>query len=458
MKMNKAFETSSKQKNRLWVLLFLSSFLPVTSFLTKSRNSNGLSPSITKLGLSPTANAALDPAARFHSDMRRVLESRNNLSSNVSLSLSPLERRKRPSLLSSDVDGAERVASMLQHMVGIGVATEKSYQIVLKALGNRGRLRWRREDSTIVCAADEVVPLFDKLWELKEGQVSIETCNLALKALALCSTPRGNRNYAEKAQAILEKMKASEIEISSETLSYLVHAWSWQQENKKSGKCAKMAQQNLDGMLNLSPDDALLMQGYHWLLEAWSKSPSSNASEIADEVFHKMLKLKKKNGSRLSAQAYSNVILASTKKRGEASAEKANMLLVQMVTDYEDDGYLDDTEPELIAFNGVISAWSKCGRMDKAEEVLWLADGMRSKCKTLCPDVVTFNTVLHGHIRSKNKSKALDKILSIVSHMEYNAEEYPEMKPDSFTFNTLLKVSNHCIGRCIQTSQLFLFV
>jgi hypothetical protein len=330
---------------------------------------------------------------------------------------------------------------MLYHMVNIGVSTEQSFQIVLKALSDRGRLRWRREDSSkIVCAADEVGPLLDKLWEIQDGNVSTETCNLVLKTYAICSTPRGNRQYAQKAQDLIERMQEFGIRISSETFSHLVNAWAWQQENKEAGKCAKMAQRNFDKMLELSPEDETVLQGYEWLLEAWSKSSSSDAAEIAEGIFDKMMELKEKGVGRLSAQAYSNVILAWTKQSGQTSAEKANTLLNKMLQDFENGGYRDNAEPELIAFNGVIAAWSRCGRMDKAEEVLWLADEMRSKCDTLCPDVVTFNSVLHGCIRIKDKKESLNRMLSIVEHMEKHAAEQPGMKPDEFTYNTLIKV------------------
>lgn len=436
-------QSSSRTNRLLIVILLISSFLAVTSFVTGPGTSNGHSTEalpFTTLELSTNGNT-IDPAARFHDDMLRVLESRDNLASTASLSLSHLERRKRPALLSSDVDGADRVVTMLYHMVNIGVSTEQSFQIVLKALSDRGRLRWRREDSTtIVCAADEVGPLLDKLWEIQDGNVSTETCNLVLKTYAICSTPRGNRQYAQKAQDLIERMQESGIRISSETLSHLVNAWAWQQENKEAGKCAKMAQRNFDKMLELSPEDETVLQGYEWLLEAWSKSSSSDAAEIAEGIFDKMMELKEKGVGRLSAQAYSNVILAWTKQRGQASAEKANALLNKMLQDFENGGYRDDAEPELIAFNGVIAAWSRCGRMDKSEEVLWLADEMRSKCETLCPDVVTFNSVLHGCIRIKDKKESLNRMLSIVEYMEKHAVEQPDMKPDEFTYNTLIKV------------------
>lgn len=432
--------------------------LPIHAFLgssscgtfefVKRKNANAATCSVLRSSLSatnPPNSGAVDPTSRFHTDMHRVLKSRENLSSSspASLSLSPFERRKRPALLTSDVDGAERVASMLQHMVDIGIATEESYQIVLKALSNRGRLRWRRQDSSIVCAADEVGTLFDELRTSQRGNVTSETCNTVLKAYAACATPRGNRQYAQKAQALLQAMEASGVEVTVESLSYGINAWAWQQENLKAGECAKMAQLNFDQMVELSPDNEALLQGYHWLLEAWSKSASNGSADIAGEILDKMIELGKVTPTSVypNAQSYSNAILAWTKNHGKASAEKAQVLLEKTLESFENGEFPEDSEPELIAFNGVLSAWARIGRADKAEEVLWMADKLRTKCKVLVPDVVSYNSVLHAYVRSRDKSKALDRVLAIVKRMEDCAEDQPAIAPDSFTYNTVLKVS-----------------
>lgn len=369
--------------------------------------------------------------------MLRVLDSRQSQSLDAQLSLSPLERRERPTLLKSDIDGVERVVSMLGHMVEIGAATEESFQIALEALSSRGRLRWRREDSTIVCAADEVEVLLDTLWEVQHGNVSTKTCNIALKAYALCSTPRGNRKYAQKAQDLMEKMQDADIEITSETLSYLVHAWAWQQENLGSGKCAKMAQNFFDEMMKLSPDEDVVFHSYGLLLEAWSKCSSISAAENSERIFSKMKQLR---GADVGAQHYSNAILAWTKQQGEKNTEKANALLLESIEDYKASGNKESLRPELIAFNGVITSWSHCGRIDKAEETLWLANDLGENINGVYPDAVTFNSVLHGYIRHRNRSKSLERMLAIVDYMETKSKDCPAMKPDEFTYNTLIKV------------------
>ena len=155
---------------------------------------------------STISNAATD---YFHQDMLRLLSSRRGVNSTQGLPLSPWERRSRPELINNDFDGAERVATMLQHMVQIGVATEQSYQIVLKAFRDRGRLRWRQSDSRVVCSADVVPTLLEELWDLTNGNVSVESCNLALESYAICATPRGERYFAHQAQEFITTLKGT---------------------------------------------------------------------------------------------------------------------------------------------------------------------------------------------------------------------------------------------------------
>jgi len=386
-----------------------------------------------------------DPADRFHMDMKRVLESRKNAfddsSNNSSITtLSPMDRRNRPVILSQDVDGAIRVTSMLQHMVNIGVANEESYQIVLNALCRRGRLRWKDGDSTVVCAADVVDGLIDELWERQKGKVSTRTCNLALQAYASCSTPRGDRQYAEKAQTLLYDMENEGIDPSIESFSHVINAWAWQQGNLRDGKCAKMAESNLERLLDISVDDATKLQGYDWTLEAWSKSQEKDAPAHADRIFREMKLIKRRNSSLQStlpnSQSYTNAILTWTKSN---SAAEAHELLNECIDNFKGGNSSTDQEPELFAFNGVISAWARIGRTDKAEEVLWKANEMRKICISLTLDVFTYNSVLYGYLKDTKSTDNLEKILKIFNFMDKNKKEQPTITPDCFTYHCVLR-------------------
>jgi hypothetical protein len=303
----------------------------------------------------------LDPASRFHIDMKRVLQSRKQMqeeaastTSETLVSLAPMERRRRPQLLKEDIDGVIRVTSMLSHMVDIGVATEESFQIVLEAVGKRGRLRWMGKNNAVVCAADEADDLIKQLWQRQDGRVSTRTCNLALQAYAACSTPRGNRTYAEKAQRLLDDMEEHDVIANAESYSHVINAWAWQQGNLEDGVCALMAQENFEKLLEQSPDGDTMLKAYDWLLEAWSKSPSEEAPKQAENIIGEMKKLNRKGslGSMLpNSQSYTNAILAWTKSRSKNSAIRAHEMLVGYIESYANGELKKDVEPELFAFS-----------------------------------------------------------------------------------------------------------
>lgn len=397
---------------------------------------------------------------RFHQDMKRILESRAAAGGVGDMAkASIMERRKRPEVLDDDKDGVCRVLTMLDRMIQLELATEETFQIVMRACLRRGRLRWRNQKDglvlpQIICAADQLEYLLFQLRAISSN-VSLPTYQLVLKAYATCSTPRGGRNYAKRAEKLLRRMQddgvlgppnledlGQENSIPVETLTHVLHAWAWQQANLRPGDCAERASDYLEQIEN-SPenvDTEHLLQCYDWVLEAWSKSGSNDAAHQADQIFEKFKELNRTQTAStiLNTQSYSNAILAWSKNKEAGSAQRADDLLVEMLDNYHR-GAFPASEPELIAFNGVITAWAKLGNPEKAAGVLWLMEDVQTKCKDLVTDVVTYNTVLHSHVMSSNKTEALREIQKIVNFMEDNSVDQPAIAPDSFTYNTLMK-------------------
>jgi pentatricopeptide repeat protein len=483
----------------------------------------------TSAAAAAAASPVVSISESFHDDMRRVLESRKqngilsihtatsttkattatrattataataptaatNSINTGNTSSSRRDRKHKPVILESDVDGAERAHAMLQHLRGIGAASETSYQIVMRAFLQRGRLRWHTTQAapasnkndnnnqesgsgsgTIVCAADQLEHLLQELVQMnldtaKISQddeddeddanadndndtvlpVSMETYNMVLEAYATCSTPRGDRDYANRAHQLLQRMQAifGQDVVPVESLMHVLHAYAWQQANLQDGLCAEAADQLLTEIAGRTSDPAILLPCYDWTLEAWSKSGSVNSAQQADAMFAKIKALNETlttdcDESTLSlfdAETYSNAILAWSKCSEAGSAEQAHKLLLDMLNRYQAGAFPVGSEPTLIAFNGVITAWGKTGRVDKAEEVLWLMEDFRPECQELIPDAVSYNSVLHAYtMRNPNKKQALEKALHLVQYMENNYQAQPSIKPNTFTYKTLMK-------------------
>jgi pentatricopeptide repeat protein len=224
------------------------------------------------------------------------------------------------------------------------------------------------------------------------------------------------------------------------SLVHVIHAYAWEQANMNAGQSARQAQSLLSRIENdLEPEDRI--QCYDWVLEAWSKSGSAGSAERAQALFEKMKLLNETLGgsSVLDSESYSNAILAWSKSNASDAGRRCNQLLMELLDKYQS-GSLAGSEPPLIAFNGVITAFGREGRPADAEKVLDLMQRLRNSCKFLTPDAISYNSVLHAYLRSSYPSdKILDKMLNLVRYMEENSKEQPEITPNCFTYTTLLK-------------------
>jgi hypothetical protein len=89
--------------------------------------------------------------------------------------------------------------------------------------------------------------------------------------------------------------------------------------------------------------------------------------------------------------------------------------------------------------DGVISAWARIGKAERAEEILWKAIEISKICETVDPDVVTYNSIVHAHLRDTSISNAIDRILSIVDYMNEHKDAKPSITPDCFTYHCVLR-------------------
>jgi len=300
----------------------------------------------------------------------------------------------------------------------------------------------------------------------------------------------------------IESEYGGEEAVPVECSVHVLHAYAWEQPNLRPGDRAAKAQEYLDRIerrvlrsrngVDVHIDDAssvLLMRCYGWVLEAWSKSGSIGSAQKADVLLGKMKELNHTHAATavtvaprgeeedddevdeveaatevdgvgadddddddyddetsvpcsrlLDAETYSNAILAWSKANEPDAAERCHELLFEMIDRYESGAFPPGSEPTLIAFNGAITSWGRRGRPDKAEELLRAMERIRPKCRYLTPDAVTYNSVLHALLRTTNdRSSALRTAIELVRYMEDHCKERPAIRPNSFTYSTLMK-------------------
>jgi hypothetical protein len=159
-----------------------------------------------------------------------------------------------------------------------------------------------------------------------------------------------------------------------------------------------------------------------------------------------------------------NAVVTPYDDSNEQAAKNAHSLLLELVDHYLNGSFMHGSEPPLIAFNGVISAYSRLGHIDLAEDVLWLMERqVRPKCTQLVPNAISYNSILHGIYRqsqqqsppqasqsrpnnnkNNNKNIALSKALSILSYMEEHSTEQPAIRPNAFSYQTIMKCWLQC--------------
>ena len=290
------------------------------------------------------------------------------------------------------------------------------------------------------------------------NRISTTTYNMVLEGYANCANSRGSYRYAEKAEDLLGRITSSSsmaMTVDSTSLLCVLRAWAWQQTNRGDSKCARRAMdyamqleqrfssnsiQLVEGCDNTDDnnnDEVILAEAYDLVLEAFSKAIGGAAQ--ADAIFRKRIKL----NIPTPIADYTNVILAWTKDTKEESIVRATSL-VETMSELFLAGKLTE-DPEHIAFSSVISAWAQLDQPGKAEELLWLMEkDVRPMAKSFKPSVYTYNNVCHAYIKDNAKinNKSVNAVSRIVQYMEENWKEQPLIKPDSFTYNTLIKAWN----------------
>jgi pentatricopeptide repeat protein len=129
-----------------------------------------------------------------------------------------------------------------------------------------------------------------------------------------------------------------------------------------------------------------------------------------------------------NVRSYCTVMDAYARNGNTASAEKVEALLEDLQSSFKEtgDGSLN---PNLIAYNTVLAAWSKAGgSVERCEELL--------KDMPLAPDVISYNAVLHA-IASSGSPDAGERAESLLRSMW-------SVHPNGRTYTTCMNAWSQC--------------
>jgi pentatricopeptide repeat protein len=153
---------------------------------------------------------------------------------------------------------------------------------------------------------------------------------------------------------------------------------------------------------------------FNTCLNAWSKSDLRDSGWRAEELLEYLL------------------IISGSRRLNKEHQRKERIGFLKVISTKEDNEALD-IYPNVISFNTVINALSRCGDEGMERTEVWLdylLDGMliSNGSNDVRPNVITFSTIIHGWAKSGNKKSGqnaenvLEKMLSL--YQETQSEDY----------------------------------
>ncbi len=270
--------------------------------------------------------------------------------------------------------------------------------------------------------------LFDKMVaEYEEnGDIHCKPGRIAVTALINAWAQAGE---AEKAEVILRQMDANRFEgVKPDVVCYncVIKAWSISKVPLRAQAIYDLMMTKYKaGDIDLKPSRSTLAT----LMTAWGGSKSKEAAAKVQALFDEMLAAYRSGDQSMKPQVvhYNVAIDAWSKVR---QPEQAERILRQMETDK-----VAGVEPDLIAYNQVIAAWSRSGRAIALTQAAALFDEIERKYRNgdhlMKPSIHVYTTMMSLWSRSGQRD-APKKVQAIFDDIvaRYNAGE-SDLKPNA---------------------------
>ncbi|CAJ1958882.1 unnamed protein product [Cylindrotheca closterium] len=183
-----------------------------------------------------------------------------------------------------------------------------------------------------------------------------------------------------------------------------------------------------EGYYEVSPD----IVSYNSVLKAWKEG---NNPEKALDYLQQMLV---QGQAKVDVISFNTVILTFAKQGNHGVARS----MIQQMKDRDD---LPD--PDILTYNALLYALAQSkdsGTTEEAEELLYdLVDGKHDPIQA---DIASFNTVIHAwsQVASKYNPSAADSAQLLLNRMEQLTEDRPSLKPDVYTYTTVIQAWARC--------------
>jgi len=285
----------------------------------------------------------------------------------------------------------------------------------------------------------------EKMLELYEsGHLECKPNTKTFTNLINCYAKSKHENSGEKAEGVLKRMmelyKNGDMDVKPNVISFtsVIDAWSRKREPKRAERILELMMKLHDtGYSDIEPTSV----SFDTVINAWAESGSPVKAE---ELLKKMDELSRAGSINCEPGVYSfaSVIKAWARIGSKGSAKNAQTILDKMLLQ-------KNIQPNNICFNEVIDAWSRIGDTQNSERILKQMEGLhKNKNTNVCPDLVSYNTVLKAYTCSHSRGSVENAQLLFDRMLEQ-----PTLNITIRSYNTLLNVYSNS-GRLDLAEQL----
>jgi len=193
----------------------------------------------------------------------------------------------------------------------------------------------------------------------------------------------GEKNVIERVERLINKAKSEDIDSDVFLESQMLGAYAL----SSSPGSADKAEKHLNKLQEKGIANAV---SFNTVLKAWKTSHDTDCQERAESLLGRMKELGFAN-----TISYSTLISIYAKKGDLDSAERADAILSEMSA--------IGLSPNVWTLNAVMSAWVRCGRIRRAEDILDRMEqgdfdgrGEDGRIGTVAPNVVSYTTLMNG--------------------------------------------------------------
>jgi len=291
----------------------------------------------------------------------------------------------------------------------------------------------------------------------RNAVMDVRPNTLTYKAVILAYTKSKDPGASHRAESILRRMEnrysTGQFDVKPDLFCYTSVLHSIARSDDIDGPIrADAILKRMESIYKESNGVSVKPNGYLYsiVIKAWSASSRKDGAIMAESLLFKLIEKYFESGKddnlKPTTSSFNGVMSAHSKNFGEGSALRAESVLNKLVELWAQLDYDSDVMPNVQSFMTCIKAWSRSGDSsgpERAELLLKKMQKLSSErgCYRLKPDMPVFNSVICAYAHSGRRVDGkLEEAEELLARMHEPSEDGKNIaKPDTFTYNTLIK-------------------